>query len=357
MLNSQYMKSELLFKAIYLSLLVYADVCASLKCYGAEAFQRAAEKQKDCYQFWTSYFWAPCWTKCGGVTLFTHSKYSHSQAVMGISDPTGQELCPFRNVGKNDDSVKVALGSTSACNCSGWREPLPGNTCPKCDDFSVLPPLMMSTRRDAGSAGIKLDECPPDSDMCFNYCVTFNSWFPETTTGCAYGCMNSANKPAMDLMVSSMLSQLDYQNRRNAQDNNKHGSLRSIVSPGAAIYNPVEYTCGQVFKEKSSWLRFLFSWSNYVYTSAYDCATVFCSSDGCNQRASGFTGYGECRARMLGRQWGWPVAHLCKAGCCFLWTLSSYADPTASGRAHTRAYRFHVQSGCPPFSALYAPLR
>ena len=134
--------------------------------------------------------------------------------------------------------------------------------------------------------------------------------------------MKSANKPAMDLMVSSMLSQLDYQNRRSAQVNHKHGSLQSIVSPGTVIYNPVEYTCGQVFKEKSSWLRFLFSWSDYVYTSAYDCVTVFCSSDGCNQRASGFTGYGECRARMLG-----PVDHLCEEGCCLHWAGAVHRCP------------------------------
>ena len=128
--------------------------------------------------------------------------------------------------------------------------------------------------------------------MCFNYCVTFNTWFPEITTGCAYGCMQSSNKPAMELMVSSMLSQLDYQNRRNAKDGHRHSSYNAIVNPGVVIYNPVEYKCGQVFKEKAGWLRFLFTLTDYVYTSAYDCATLFCTSDGCNQRADGFHGYG-----------------------------------------------------------------
>jgi hypothetical protein len=134
--------------------------------------------------------------------------------------------------------------------------------------------------------------------MCFNYCVTFNSWFPEITTGCAYGCMKSANKPAMELMVSSMLSQLDYQNRQNAKNRHGHASaIRDIASPGTVIYNPTEYRCGEAFKEKSGWLRFLFSSSSYVYTSAYDCAQLFCSSDGCNQRANGFIGYGMGRHR------------------------------------------------------------
>jgi hypothetical protein len=100
---------------------------------------------------------------------------------------------------------------------------------------------MMTTRRDAGSTGIKLEECPPEDDMCFNYCVTFNTWFPEITTGCAYGCMKSSNKPAMELMVSSMLSQLDYQNRRNARSNHRHSALSNLASPGVTIYNPAEY--------------------------------------------------------------------------------------------------------------------
>jgi hypothetical protein len=155
---------------------------------------------------------------------------------------------------------------------------------------------MMSTRRDASSAGIQLAECPADHDMCFNYCVTFNSWFPEITTGCAYGCMKSANKPAMELMVSSMLSQLDYQNRDNSKNQHGHAAtINTIARPGVSIYNPTEYRCGEVFKEKAGWLRFLFTWSNWVYTSSYDCAQLFCSADGCNQRANGFNGYGASR--------------------------------------------------------------
>jgi hypothetical protein len=247
--------------------------------------------EKDCFKFWTGYFWSPCWAKCGGVTLFSHSNYSWSKAVLAYSDPSGEELCPYRKVGKNDYSIKLQLESTSRCNCSGWREPLPDNTCPKCNDFNVIPPLLMSTRKDASSAGIRNDECPAGLDMCFNYCVTFNSWFPEITTGCAYGCMKSSNKPAMELMVSSMLSELDYQNRQNSKNSHRRSSLSTVANPGAVIYNPVEYTCGKVFEEKTSWLRFLFSSTNYVYTSAFGCETVFCTEDGCNQRANGFTGF------------------------------------------------------------------
>ena len=100
----------------------------------------------------------------------------------------------------------------------------------------------------------------------------------------------------MELMVSSMLSQLDYQNRQNSQrdkykDRTHRSSFSTFADPGIVIYNPVEYTCGKVFEEKIGWLRFASSTSNYVYTSTYGCETVFCTDDGCNQRASGFTGY------------------------------------------------------------------
>ena len=149
----------------------------------------------------------------------------------------------------------------------------------------------MSTRKDASSAGIRNDECPAGLDMCFNYCVTFNSWFPEITTGCAYGCMRSSNKPAMELMVSSMLSELDYQNRQNSRNSHHRSTLTTIANPGAVIYNPVEYTCGKAFEEKIGWLRYMASTTSYVYTSTYGCETVFCTHDGCNQRANGFTGY------------------------------------------------------------------
>jgi hypothetical protein len=103
----------------------------------------------------------------------------------------------------------------------------------------------------------------------------------------------------MELMVSSMLSQLDYENRKSAKDRNQHDQKQQdtavtaafrVVDPDAVIYNPVEYTCGTVFEEKIGWIRYLASTTNYVYTSTYGCKTVFCTQDGCNQRANGFTG-------------------------------------------------------------------
>ena len=261
------------------SVFLACNTCEALKCYGADAFEMANRGEKDCYKLWTGYLWSPCWAKCGGVTLFSNDSWSN--AALASSDPSGEELCPYRQLGENDYSTELQLESTSRCNCSGWREPLPGNTCPKCDDFNVIPPLLMSTRKDARSAGIGNNECPEGLDMCFNYCVTYNSWFPEVSTECAYGCMKSSNKPAIELMVSSMLSEFDYQNRLNSKSSHHKSTLNTV----AVIYNPVEYTCGKVFKEKTSWLNFLSSSTNYVYTSAFGCETVFCTEDGCNQRA------------------------------------------------------------------------
>ena len=59
---------------------------------------------------------------------------------------------------------------------------------------------------------------------------------------CAYGCAKMANKAILELLIATKLSEIDRNN-----------------------INPVEYVCE--------------GWS-------YECAKIFCHSDGCNQLAT-----------------------------------------------------------------------
>jgi hypothetical protein len=216
-------------------LLALASCIASseaLKCYGAEAFQRAHSGERDCYRRFEGGFWEPCWSKCGGVTKFTNTG--------GDDDPSGKELCPYREDGQ--PGYSSVSSKVMPCNCSMWRQPLPGGKCPKCDDFNAVSPLMITTSRDAAAAGIELGACPPGFDTCFNYCVNIDKMRREFYTQCAYGCANMANKAILDLMIATKLSELDQKRM-----------------------NPVEYVCE--------------AWS-------YECTEVFCNADGCNQLAT-----------------------------------------------------------------------
>ena len=216
--------------------LVIASSCIalsdSLKCYGAEAFQMAHTGENDCSGSFDGGYWGPCWSKCGGVTEFS--------STFGDEDPSGKALCPYRDDGQPGYSSSPS--KIMPCNCSMWRQPLPGGKCPNCDDFNAVSPLMITVSRDAAAAGIELGTCPPGYDMCFNYCVNRDRLREEFYTHCAYGCAKMANKAILELLIATKLSEIDK---------------NSI--------NPVEYVCE--------------AWS-------YECTETFCSSDGCNQLAA-----------------------------------------------------------------------
>ena len=209
----------------------------ALKCYGADAFQRSLNGERDCYRHVDGGFWNPCWSKCGGVTLFMDS---------GDDDPNGKELCPY----KANRRPGYSFGSLDfmPCNCSMWRQPLPAGKCPKCDDFNAIPPLMMTTSRDAVNAGIELGTCPPGYDTCFNYCVNGDDERQEFQNECAYGCAKIASKPILHLLIATKLMELDQR------------KLEEGMNSG----NPIEYVC-------EGW--------------ADECTQTFCHADGCNQLA------------------------------------------------------------------------
>lgn len=227
-------------------LIQLSSICPSraIKCYGAEAFRWAKEGQPSCQNTYTFFFFEPCWAKCGGISLFPDQD---------SPDPSGQELCPYRDNGRPGYSDKV--DGPFPCNCSRWIPPLPGGACPKCDDFHAIAPMIVATSTNAESAGIKLQSCPPEFDACFGFCTNTGHAHGIhrrgiRSTRCAYGCAKSSSKPVLDLMVATKLSEL---NARMARDRrNDHPT---------AILNPAEFKC-------SAW--------------SFRCTSNLCKDDGCN---------------------------------------------------------------------------
>jgi hypothetical protein len=192
--------SSLRLYAAVILLLSAVGSGTALRCYGSNAFVKAKLGDKDCYDSGLGAYWNPCWARCGSVTVFSHDN-SQARYLIPNEDPTNQTLCPYRASGVNGVDGDYS-GASSSCNCTAWKEPLPGGKCPSCNDFNVIPPLMMAMSRDASYGGVQLGDCPDESDMCFNFCYTGNSWFPAVSTLCAYGCAKTENKPALELMVS-----------------------------------------------------------------------------------------------------------------------------------------------------------
>ena len=204
----------------------------ALKCYGAEAFERMRNGESDCYHSLADGVWEPCWTKCGGVNFFVDE---------AGENPSGKELCPYRKTWTPDYISASPLGKL--CKCSMWRHPLPGGKCPKCDDYESVAPLMMINNRDAAAAGIKLGECPPGYDTCFNYCVEYSSL--RLNPRCFFGCSKLINKPIMELMISAKLAE-----------------LYSLNNKDDKYLNPVYFECEG---------------------SSTGCSKTYCNSDGCNR--------------------------------------------------------------------------
>ena len=191
----------------------------ALKCYGANAFEWKARGLPECWdQFNTSESLPDCWSQCGGVAYATGE------------NPKGVELCPYRRFNENKVTTLMEKASEFAdvnlrsCQCDKWREPLPGNACPSCDDFDKIPPLILSHYDDATHDNrALLGECPPDYDACFNFCVEDTEWVnkPGVLWGtsrvlghldrhCFYGCAKSSNAQVLELMISTKLAELDY---------------------------------------------------------------------------------------------------------------------------------------------------
>ena len=185
---------------ILLVFVLSTGLCDAIRCYGANAFAKAARGEKGCYRSLFGTWAGTCWASCGGITTFSQDVLE-AQYIAPYQDPAKGMLCPWRQSGVNDGGFHF-MGEAAPCNCSAWKEPLPGNKCPNCSDYDTIPPLMMSANRDAEYGGIELGECPEGSDICFNYCVTHEAWLPAISTVCAYGCAKSKNKPALELMVS-----------------------------------------------------------------------------------------------------------------------------------------------------------
>jgi hypothetical protein len=109
------------------------------------------------------------------------------------------------------------------------------------------------------------------------------------------------------------LSELDYNNRRQAEENRHDDSTHSTfvahhLAAHTVIYNPVEYTCGKEFKEKKGWWSWLFGAT--VWGSTYGCNMVFCHEDGCNREAKGFS--------LSAFQFIWDLPQYAVVGVIFL---------------------------------------
>ena len=77
----------------------------------------------------------------------------------------------------------------------------------------------------------------------------------------------------------SKLAEIDYQKHTDNMDKYQEVEYRAgDESARCNMYNPVEYTCGEQFRENGT------SWVG----STYGCSSVFCQEDGCNQRAAGY---------------------------------------------------------------------
>lgn len=227
----------------------------AISCYGSEAFNLEQKGEANCRSTLFGYSFSSCWEMCGGISYF--------QGQCGVgrlseyfslckSDPKGKQLCP-------------EILHTS-CNCmawTGWDGKFNGSACPRCDDYSEVPPLMMSLYPDPVYSGIKSAECPPDYDMCFASCHKIpyaGTVLRDGNNQCSFGCMKSTNKAFLELMVSQSLADADYQHRQNSASRFGRAGAGILVNP----YSPIHY------KECDG-------------TSAtYGCETKFCSTNGCN---------------------------------------------------------------------------
>ena len=161
------------------------SVSEAIKCYGANAitWQRDGTL-KECFSNTQDYKvvsnqLAPlsmCWTRCAGVLGFANqcSLVRGEQNLCWNSN--FRFLCPFSKSGINTMVPSLTdklLADYYSCKCDQWRAPLPNNTCPQCNDYDTIPPLIYSYFPDASadSSRVILTDCPPDYDTCFNYCV------------------------------------------------------------------------------------------------------------------------------------------------------------------------------------------
>ena len=105
-----------------------------LQCYGSNAFDWKEKGLPECYDRFTVDSLLPhCWTQCGGITY-----------IKGTS-PQGTQLCPYKryNVNKittlTERMSELLDLSLHTCRCDLWRDILPENSCPSCDDFALDP--------------------------------------------------------------------------------------------------------------------------------------------------------------------------------------------------------------------------
>lgn len=251
------MMAPLLSSAILVALLSCAFLprTSSIQCWGGEAFSLQQAGEQNCRSTTFGYSFSSCWEMCGGISYFQGQCGGGTVSEwlsLCKSDPIGKTLCP-------------AMHQTT-CDCtawSGWDGLFNGEACPRCDDYSKIPPVMMSVYPDPDYSGIKLVDCPNDYDMCFASCHKIpyqGTVLKDGNNKCAFGCMKSVNKALVELMVSQSLADADYQHKQNA--------LGAILNPSAGIlvspYSPNQYTrC-----DGSG--------------STYDCQVKFCTMDGCN---------------------------------------------------------------------------
>ena len=206
-------------KCVWILLLWFPSFGNCLKCYGSNAFDWKANGLPECYnQFFANSPLPDCWTQCGGITY-----------IKGTS-PQGTELCPYKRYNVNKITTLTEKGSElldfglHTCHCDLWRDTLPGNSCPSCDDFDKIPPMILSHFDDATrDKRAVLGDCPPEYDSCFNFCVDDGEWVKRpgflwgtssvpgaTERHCFYGCAKSSIQQALELMVSTKLAELDY---------------------------------------------------------------------------------------------------------------------------------------------------
>jgi hypothetical protein len=294
---------------ILLSFLLNARMATGIKCWGANAFQGAQSNSSsfpECYAKSYDLFASsstPCWTRCGGVQLFSDQCIASSLTSALCNDPNGKILCPYRKSGVN--SLFTSASSISSdyrvCQCSNWRAALPDNACPKCNDLDTVPPLIFSTSSDASqdSSRVVLSDCPTGYDTCFNYCVDrvgSGALQPVLGRSCYYGCAKSKHQEVMELIVSSKLAEVDHgwrtasKSRRQAEDVRQQLQPKTATPPEATppeagrgrgildlyIYNPAEYTCGEKFTEAGQ----------LSSSGTYGCKRLFCTADGCNKSAA-----------------------------------------------------------------------